>query len=95
MKYRDILIGLLVAIAWGSNFSAVKISLLELPAILALSLRCFITALLTLPFLTKPSIGFLKIYGASLIFGVFLCWFDVLWYEVRSKYFFCHLIDAT
>ncbi len=71
MKKFDVCIAFLVAFFWGSNFTAVKLSIIEIPGLLALSLRFLLTAIILLPFITKPKISFAKLYLVSLVFGIF------------------------
>ncbi len=71
MKRSDILIAILVAFAWGSNFIAVKFAIIEIPGFLSIAIRFLITAIVLLPFVPRPKISFMDLYSASLIFGVF------------------------
>jgi len=71
LKRSDIFIAILVAFAWGSNFTAVKLSIIEIPGLLSLSIRFLFTAMLLLPFAPWPKIKFKDLYIASLIFGIF------------------------
>ncbi len=71
MKLRDILLALIVAVTWGSNFIAVKIAISELPGFLALSLRFLITGIVLIPLAKIPKCSFKEIYSISIIFGIF------------------------
>lgn len=54
MPVRDILLALLVVVLWGGNVVAIKIGVTELPALVILSLRFALTALVFLPFIKIP-----------------------------------------
>lgn len=71
MKLKDVLLALIVAITWGSNFIAVKIAISELPGFLALALRFLITGIVLIPYSEIPKCSFKEIYSISMIFGVF------------------------
>lgn len=71
MKKYDIIIAILIAFAWGSNYVAVKLNLSEVPGFLSLSLRFFITAIILLPFVPRPKIAFRDLYSVAIIFGIF------------------------
>ena len=71
MKRSDIIIALLVAFAWGSNFIAVKYTVIEIPGLLSIALRFLMTALLLLPFVPRPKSNFRDIYSLALVMGVF------------------------
>ena len=71
MKRFDILIALIIAFSWGSNFIAVKYSISEVPIFLTISLRFLIISIILLPFVTKPKVNFKDLYTASITFGVF------------------------
>lgn len=72
MKRFDIFLAILVAFAWGSNFIALKYTIIEIPGLLSVALRFSITALLTLPFVEMPHrTNFKSIYITALIMGIF------------------------
>ena len=71
MKKIDMLIALLVAFAWGSNFIAAKFTIIEVPGFLGLAIRFLMTAIILLPFVPRPKIDFKDLYVASIVFGVF------------------------
>lgn len=71
MKRSDILIAILVAFAWGSNFIAVKYTVIEIPGLLSIALRFLLTSLLLVPFVQKPKTSFKNIYSFALIMGIF------------------------
>jgi O-acetylserine/cysteine efflux transporter len=80
MRKFDILLGLLVAFAWGSNFIAVKYTVIEIPGLLSIALRFSITALLLLPFVPRPKTNFKDIYYLALILGIF--YLGLLYYAI-------------
>jgi O-acetylserine/cysteine efflux transporter len=71
MRKKDVFLAILVAFIWGSNFTAVKLSLIEIPGFLAIALRFIVTAIILFPFVSKPKNNFREIYFASITFGVF------------------------
>ena len=71
MRKLDILIAILVAFVWGSNFIAIKMTVIEVPGLLTLAIRFLLTAIILLPFSPKPKIKFITLYKVSLVFGVF------------------------
>lgn len=72
MKRSDIFLAILVAFAWGSNYIAVKYTIIEIPGLLSIAIRFLITALLLLPFVSRPSrANFKDLYTTSLIVGIF------------------------
>ncbi len=81
MTLRDIFLAIIVALAWGSNFIAIKFAIIELPAILALSLRFTLTAFVLLPFVKKPEVEFKKLIVSAIIFGVL--YLGMLYYGMR------------
>lgn len=70
MTRMDILIAILVSFVWGSNFVAVKLTLIEIPGLLALAIRFLLTSLILLPFAPYPKISFSKLYAVSMVFGL-------------------------
>lgn len=71
MKRNDVLIAILVAFAWGSNFIAVKHTVIEIPGLLSIALRFLITSVLLVPFVPRPKINFRDLYSLALVMGVF------------------------
>lgn len=71
MKKSDIIIAILVAFAWGSNFIAVKFAIIEIPGFLSIAIRFFLGGLILLPFVSRPKVQFGDLYSVSLVFGVF------------------------
>lgn len=77
MKRQDILIGLLVIIAWGLNFIAIKVGLQEVPPLLLVALRFVFTCFPAIFFLPKPPVSWpwLIALGLSINVGQFSCLF--------------------
>ncbi len=69
MPLRDIGLILIVVLAWGTNFSAMKIALEELPPFLFVSLR-FAILLPLLVILPRPQIGWRKILCVGLFINM-------------------------
>lgn len=57
MPLRDILLALLICVAWAGNFLASATALLELPPLLFTALRLGLLVLLLAPFLRRPGPG--------------------------------------
>ena len=75
MRMRDLLLGILVTIIWGSNFSVIAIGLREIDPFLLTGLRFVFTAFPLVLFLRRPRdvpLPSLAAYG--LLFGVGLWW---------------------
>ena len=77
MKKRDFLLGLLVAIVWGANFTVIKLGLAGVPAILLVALRFTLAAVPAVFFVKRPSIHwkYVAAYGATVGIGQFACLF--------------------
>ncbi|HEY8190437.1 MAG TPA: DMT family transporter [Micavibrio sp.] len=54
MRFRDILLALVVILLWSGNFVAIKIGVAELSPLVLLTLRFTLTALVFLPFVKWP-----------------------------------------
>lgn len=54
MPFSDILLALLTVVIWGGNVVAIKVGVNELPALVILTLRFALTALIFLPFIKWP-----------------------------------------
>jgi O-acetylserine/cysteine efflux transporter len=75
MRATHILLGVLVTVIWGSNFSVIEVGLRDLDPFLLTGLRFTFTAIPLVFFLRRPrdvSMGVLATYG--LLFGVGLWW---------------------
>ncbi len=68
MPARDIILALIVVLAWGSNFSGMKLALEEVPPLLFVGLRFFILLPL-LFFLPRPT-GWWPIIGVGLFINM-------------------------
>lgn len=75
MRPKDLILGVLVTLIWGSNFSVIQIGLRELDPFLLTGLRFTLTAFPLVLFLRRPRdvpLPSLAAYG--LLFGVGLWW---------------------
>jgi len=75
MKPRDLFLGVLVTLIWGSNFSVIEVGLRELDPFLLTGLRFTFTAIPLIFFLRRPRdvpLRILAVYG--ILFGVGLWW---------------------
>lgn len=79
MPQRDLLLIALVVLAWGSNFTAMKLALEQLPPLLFVGLR-FVILLPLLAVLPRPAIRWWKILavGALINMGQFAFLFSAL-----------------
>ncbi len=85
MPPRDVILVLLVILAWGSNFTAMKIGLAELPPFLFVGLR-FIILLPLLAVLPRPNVAWWKIFavGALINMGQFAFLFAAMRADVTA-----------
>jgi O-acetylserine/cysteine efflux transporter len=67
MKFTDILLAFLVALIWGVSSSVAKIGINNFPPFLLMFLRFAICAIIVLPFLKKPKIGWIKLATISVL----------------------------
>lgn len=76
MPARDLLLLLVICLAWGGNFLTSALALRELPPLLFTTLRLALVALCLLPFLQRPSPGqwprlvAVAIFNGALHFGL-------------------------
>lgn len=71
MPLRDILLALLVCVAWAGNFLGSALSLRELPPLLFTALRLALLVILLAPFLRRPAPGqWPRLLAISLCTGV-------------------------
>lgn len=70
MKFRHILVAILVAALWGFNFIAVKIGLNEMPPFLYCSARFVVACLPLLWLVKKPQVSWAIIIGIGVTQGV-------------------------
>jgi len=73
MPLRDVLIALVVVTIWGVNFTVIKLSVTELPPILAAALRFFFAAVPAVFFVPRPqaSWGLVIAYGLAMGFALY------------------------
>lgn len=75
MKPSDLVLGIVVTVIWGSNFSVIEVGLRNLDPFLLTALRFTFSALPLILFLKRPrdvSLGTIAAYG--IVFGVGLWW---------------------
>ena len=66
MPLRDVLIALVVVTIWGFNFTVIKISVAELPPLLAAGLRFFFAAVPVIFFIPRPKAPWALVVGYGL-----------------------------
>jgi len=75
MKSRDLLLGVLVTVIWGSNFSVIEVGLRDLDPLLLTALRFSFSAIPLVFFLRWPDgVHLASVAGYGVIFGVGLWW---------------------
>ena len=75
MKPADLLLGVLVALIWGSNFSVIEVGLRDLDPFLLTGLRFAFTAFPLVLFLRRPrDVPVAALAGYGVLFGVGLWW---------------------
>src|ERR1700744_950571 len=75
MKPRDLILGILVTLIWGSNFSVIEVGLRDLDPFLLTGLRFALTAFPLILFLPRPrDVPLLSLAAYGLLFGVGLWW---------------------
>lgn len=75
MKPRDLLLGIMVTVIWGSNFSVIEMGLRSLDPFLLTGLRFTFSAIPLVFFLPWPRrLGLAAVAGYGVIFGVGLWW---------------------
>lgn len=75
MKSRDLLLGVLVTVIWGSNFSVIEVGLRDLDPLLLTALRFSFSAIPLVFFLRWPDgVHLTSVAGYGVIFGVGLWW---------------------
>ena len=72
MPLRDIALALVVVTIWGINFTVIKMSVTELPPLLAASLRFFFAAVPAVFFVRRPQAPWRLVIGYGLCMGVAL-----------------------
>lgn len=77
MRMRDLMLGVLVTVIWGSNFSVIEVGLRDLDPFLLTALRFLMTALPLIFFIRRPAnVPLAAVAGYGVLFGVGL-WFVV------------------
>jgi O-acetylserine/cysteine efflux transporter len=75
MKPRDIFLGILVTLIWGSNFSVIEVGLRDLDPFLLTGLRFAFTAFPLILFLPRPrDVPMASLAAYGVLFGVGLWW---------------------
>lgn len=69
MPVRDALIALVVVAIWGFNFTIIKLSVAEMPPLLAAALRFFFAAVPVIFFIKRPQAPWLLVMGYGLFMG--------------------------
>ncbi|WP_196260198.1 EamA family transporter [Pelagibacterium limicola] len=69
MPLRDVLIALAVVSIWGVNFTVIKLSVTELPPLLAAALRFFFAAVPVIFFIPRPKAPWTLVVGYGLSMG--------------------------
>ena len=73
MSVKDMLLALLVVVAWGVNFVVIKLGLQDMPPFLLAGLRFSLVAFPAILFVKRPAIPlrWLIVYGMTISFGQF------------------------
>ncbi|APA86770.1 EamA family transporter [Paraburkholderia sprentiae WSM5005] len=81
MSPRDLLLALIVVIAWGVNFVVIKVGLHGVPPMLLGALRFSLAAVPAVFFVRRPQIAWrwLFAYGATISFGQFAFLFSAMY----------------
>jgi len=74
MKARDLALGILVTVIWGSNFSVIEIGLQNLDPNVLTTMRFALSAFPLIFFVKKPQVSLLAIAAYGVLFGVGLWW---------------------
>ncbi|KKB06857.1 hypothetical protein VE25_20480 [Devosia geojensis] len=69
MPLRDVLLALVVVTIWGINFTVIKLSVTELPPILAAALRFLFAAVPAVFFVPRPKASWTLVVGYGLLMG--------------------------
>lgn len=72
MNIKDVCLAVLIALIWGLNYVAMKLTAIEMPGFLSAAVRFILTAIILLPFATRPKISFNKLYYISVISGAYI-----------------------
>lgn len=81
MSPKDLLLALVVVLAWGVNFVVIKVGLHGVPPLLLGALRFTLAAFPAVLFVKRPKmpIGWLIAYGATISFGQFAFLFTAMY----------------
>jgi O-acetylserine/cysteine efflux transporter len=81
MSPRDLLLALVVVVAWGVNFVVIKVGLHGVPPMLLGALRFTLAAVPAVFFVKRPKLGWrwLFAYGATISFGQFAFLFSAMY----------------
>ncbi|MDR6491939.1 EamA family transporter [Paraburkholderia sp. 22099] len=81
MSPRDLLLALVVVLAWGVNFVVIKVGLHGVPPMLLGALRFTLAAVPAVFFVKRPRMpwGWLLAYGATISFGQFAFLFSAMY----------------
>jgi len=70
LSKRDIGIGLIIAVLWGLNFTAIKLGLADMPPLLLATIRLIIVCIPAIFFLPKPPVGWRQLIALGLTMNV-------------------------
>jgi O-acetylserine/cysteine efflux transporter len=70
LSKRDIGIGLIIAVLWGLNFTAIKLGLADMPPLLLITIRLIIVCIPAIFFLPKPPVGWRQLIALGLTMNV-------------------------
>jgi len=70
LSKRDIGIGLIIAVLWGLNFTAIKLGLADMPPLLLATIRFIIVCIPAIFFLPKPPVGWRQLIALGLTMNV-------------------------
>jgi O-acetylserine/cysteine efflux transporter len=81
MPLKDMLLALVVVLAWGLNFIAIKLGLHGIPPMLLGALRFFFAAVPAVFFIKRPNVPWrwLILYGLTISFGQFALLFSAIY----------------
>ncbi|MEG3756079.1 EamA family transporter [Psychromonas arctica] len=70
MKKSDLMLGIIVMVVWGLNFSVIKLGVNEIDPLLLTALRFSLVALPAIFFVKKPDVPWLYLIAYGLIFAI-------------------------
>ncbi len=81
MAWKDLLLALVVIVAWGVNFVVIKVGLHGVPPMLLGALRFTLAAVPAVFFVPRPRIPWrmLLLYGATILLGQFVFLFTAMY----------------